>query len=112
MYKYFSEEMSDLLLDKSFSVGLTFPVLLTKSSALYSIREAAKNGILFSGPATKALPPPPPNLEATKILPEFFFKLQKAVFFLSGQALYNSISLRHTECPGSLDTIYIVTNTT
>ena len=50
--------------------------------------EKLQKNLFFSGPATKALPPPTPSsLVATKNLPEFFLELQNTGFFLSGQAL-------------------------
>ena len=47
-------------------------------------RKAAKKQSFFSGPATKAFPPPL-SLVATKFVLEFLLELQKTVFFLSGK---------------------------
>ena len=45
------------------------------------VRETAKS-YFFSGPATKALPPPP----RAHFLGIFFLELQRRFFYLSGQA--------------------------
>ena len=58
------------------------PVFTTIPGLEIVLREAANKSSLFSGPATKALPPPPLSLVATFFW-GFFYK--KKLFFLSGQ---------------------------
>ena len=49
------------------------------------LREAAKKVLILVAMAIKALPPPS-SLMATNFFPDFFFELQKKLFFLSVQA--------------------------